>query len=226
MLERQIMNSLDILKMAADEAENANIRFGQVAEVAGRLVALTKGKPDFDPDLHERSYKEITIRVDPLPESGQSNFIKREMIAEFAGWTRITYPSIIALVKKNWWEIDGQWVKYELVEEPKKKGSDFVSTTFKFLALYADHAACLSAYEALRGEVVHTEGDDAMAIDMTPGAVAPAVDNAEKQTARLFLDALRTQHTDPAALATAISGMPMIAKFFAVQDGRVVEVAA
>jgi hypothetical protein len=219
------MSHLDIFKAAADEAENANIRFGQVAEVAGRLVALTRGKPDFDPNVHDRSYKEITIRIDPLPESGQSNFIKREMIAEFAGWTKITYPSIVALIKGNWWEIDGQWVKYELAEEPKKKGSDFVSTTFKFLAIYSDHAACLAAYEAMRGEVVHTEEDEAMAIDMTPAPVAPAVDK-EKETARLFLDALRGQHTDPAALSAAISGMPMIAKFFAVEGGKVVEVAA
>lgn len=226
--------SIDIFAQAAAQGERGDVRFGQVGEIEGRFVALIKGqgKVDFDPAIHERRSTEISIRIDPLPESGLSNFDKRDILADSWVWTKIVWPSIKALIKdaNNWRnELLNAYVKYELVKEreyQRKDGSTGTLTTFKFLALYDSQEACVAAYEGDAG-IVHTstDDDDSGVMDIPFGQDKPAaVDNAEKQTARLFLDALRTQHTDPAALAQAISGMPMIAKFFAVENGRVVEV--
>src|SRR5690606_17515954 len=111
--------------------------------------------------------------------------------------------------------------------EPKRKNdtSDFVSTTFKFHAIYANEAACVAAYQEARG-VVHTAQDDdpAMEIDMSAGA--GAVDNSEYETAEAFLDVLVKTNTDPESLAKAIAGVPVVAKYFDVVDGKPARKAA
>lgn len=224
----------DPLAVATATAERPDTRFGSVT-VEGRFVCLIKGqgKVDFDPAIHEMGQRrtEIKITCYPLPESGLTYFDQREVLAESNEFAKTVWPSAKAMGLNSVGELNNAFVKYELVETgkyTKRDGTQGTLTTIKFHELYKDHAACLAAYEAERGNV-HTgqedvDGNGAMDVDMTSKGNPDRDDPVERETAKQFLAVLVKMHGgDDAALAAAIAGTPMVSKFFKVTSPEVAE---
>lgn len=219
-------NLNDPFEAAIAAAEAPDTRFGQ-AHVEARFVGLVKGqgKADYDAQVHKQRYTEITIRVDPLENSGRTFFDRREMLGEFGDFSKIVWPSLRRLGCQSARDLHGRWCKYELVETgtyTNKNGEARTSTTFKFCEFYADEAACAAAYRQYLDErftVTGAEDNGAAAVDMSPRAGAGAQESAERETARLFLGALVKQYAgNRAGLAQAIAGMPIISKYFTVDS--------
>lgn len=220
----------DPFAAATAAAEAPDMRFGNVT-VEARFVVLVKGqgKLDFDPQIHEMGQRRTEIKVTcyPLPESGLTYFDQREIIAESREFSTVVWPSAKALGCKTIRDINDRFVRYELVQTgqyTKRDGTTGTLTTIKFHEAYADHAACLAAYEAERGIVHSQEEDGAAAVDMTPAGNPNNTDPVEKETAKQFLAVLVKMHgNDDAALAAAIAGTPMVSKFFTVASPEVAE---
>lgn len=222
----------DPFAAATAAAEAPDMRFGNVT-VEARFVVLVKGqgKLDFDPQVHEMSQRRTEIKVTcyPLPESGLTYFDQREIIAESREFSTVVWPSAKALGCKTIRDMHERYTRYELVQTgqyTKRDGTTGTLTTIKFHEAYADHAACLAAYNEARGNV-HTAQDDdngAGDIDMSASGNPNNTDPVEKETAKQFLAVLVKMHgADDTALAAAIAGTPMVSKFFTVASPEVAE---
>lgn len=222
---------VDPLDHATTVAEQPDFRFGEVT-VEGRFVVLIKGagKQDFDPAVHEMKDRrtEVQITCYPLSESGLTNYDQRQVIAEMPEFTRIVWPSVKALGMTSIRELNNKFVRYELTANgtyTRKDGTTGTRTTFKFLEIFKDRDACLTAFNEARGNV-HTPGGDDNGVgdvDMSP-AGNPNNDPVERETAKQFLAVLVKQHgSNDDALAAAIATMPMVSKFFSVESPEVAQ---
>ncbi len=218
-----------------DTLDNPEIRtpefYGQL-HMETWFCVLEKGigKRDFDPsrDAIENRRTAVKLMLVPLPEHNSKWDVIREPIVESREWAGLILPSIKALgITAR--ELDGKWVKigFQNVGRQYTKVDDTGATvtkdatTFKFLALYPDEAACRAAYEAERGTNGNGHTAPAAAAP-TNGHNASAVD-AEKATALKFVKALVGQcGGDPEALGPKMASMPMIAKHFTPESPEVV----
>ena len=189
------------------------------------------GKREFDPakDNLDARRTAVKLMLVPLPEHNSRYDVMRELIVESKEWASLVLPSIKALgITAR--ELDGKWVKigFQPTGRQYTKVDDTGATvtkdatTFKFLALYPNEAACRAAYQAEHGTngPAHTE-------PQTPAPQAAPTNgngNAEKATALKFVKVLVEQSNgDEAVLAAKIAGMPLIAKHFTAQSPEVVE---
>ncbi len=192
------------------------------------------GKVPFDDGQHSPDDRRtsVDIHLIPIAEQNVAFELKREPIAESREWAGIVLPSLqqaavdagmisdpkeIDLRKMN-----GAWVKAEFVGTGRKyrgrDGTERESTTFKFLAVYADEAACRAAYAADTGRPL----DDDDAFDAHPAAGGG---NAkERETALQFVKVLVQQHKgDRAVVAEQIAAIPMLSKWFTIDSPEVVQ---
>lgn len=143
-----------------EAADNATLApreyFGQVL-VDTWFCALVKGvgKVPFDPAQHQKRFTAIKIDVVPLPESGITNPIAREMIAESKEWVSYTLASLRALNVRTA-DIKNRWARVTFVPTgdhyKNAAGEDKEKTALKFLAIYMDEATCRAAYESEYGK--------------------------------------------------------------------------
>lgn len=219
-------NPNDPYAAATAAAEAPDMRFGQIY-VEARFVALVKGqgKVDYDADIHDKRFTEVAIRVDPLAETNRTFFDKREMLAEFGDFAKVVWPSLRELGCKSIRDAHGKWCQYEMVVNGSftaKDGSKRDSTTFKFHELFDDEDMCKVAFGKFSDEQYSVSAPDqaddaALSVDMSPGAGKQ--NDAEKETARQFLNVLVKQHAgNREALAAAIANMPMVSKYFTVDS--------
>lgn len=231
------MSTYDPYAAAIEEAERGNYIYGQI-EVAASAVVLKKGQPKrtwiegHDED-RDRS-TEISFIVNPLEETGLTRLMQRSIIASNRGeWAQIVWPSLrdACGVKDLRTDLDKKFVKVEFVKNGRKwtnktSGEEQEGTTFKFHAVYDDHAACVAAYTAdgndVRGETATDPSDAgaaAASVDMSPGAGSA---DPDKETALKFLEALAKQaNGNKQALAEMLVNMPMITKYFNINSPEV-----
>lgn len=221
-----------------DAAENpkelvyASEYWGQVEAMSWNCV-LEKGvgKLPFDAQIHSADQRRtaIDLLVHPLGEMKLTFDVSRGIVAESHEWAGIILPSLrdVGLSPR---ELDGKWVK--VVRVPltdrmgnpttyvdKRSGQVKEQTTIKFVAVFADEAACQADYLAQSGNP-----------DTAPAQVAQAANgngsNPERNTALQFLkvyvqNAVRGQ-TDLAiireTLALNIAQQPLISKYFTVDS--------
>jgi len=194
------------------------------------------GKVPFDDGQHSPDDRRtsVDIHLIPIAEQNVAFELKREPIAESREWAGIVLPSLqqaavdagmisdpkeIDLRKMN-----GAWVKAEFVGTGRKyrgrDGTERESTTFKFLAVYADEAACRAAYAADTGRLL----DDDDAFDALPAAGGGNGNTKERETALQFVKVLVQQHKgDRAVVAEQIAAMPMLSKWFTIDSPEVVQ---
>lgn len=216
-----------------DALDNPELRspeyFGQISMHTWFCV-LEKGigKVDFDPAKHGIDARRTAVKIGllPLPEHNTNQDIFRDQIAESKEWASLVLPSIreLGITAR---ELDGKWVKltfqptgrtYTKTDPMSGETVTRDATTFKFLALYADEAACRAAYQAER----NGNGGNGGA---TPATSAPARStNQEKETALKFVKPLIARSGgDETKLGQLIAGMPLLSKHFSVQSPEVQE---
>ena len=142
---------------AADAAQPmSRAYYGQI-QLDIWFCALVKGtgKVPYDPTVHKQRATAVNISLLPLPEQNVAFDIRRELIAESHEWAGIVWPSLKALSIASTRDAHNKWVKMVQVPSGRKyrnsSGEEKESTTFKFLALYPDEAACRAAYLADTG---------------------------------------------------------------------------
>lgn len=223
--------------VAVEEAERSFINYGQV-QVTCSFVVLKKGekkRPWIEgQDEHKDRSTEVSILINPIPETGLTKLTERSIIAGPTGeWGKIVWPSLRdACGVTDLQAIDNKYCKAELVKNGRtwvdKNGEKAEGTTFKFHAIYDTQEACAEAYLAdgnTSRTATETSGDDAaMAIDMSP---APASDVAEKEAAKIFLAAVVKQSNgNKDALATTLKALPGLNKFFTIDSPEVAQLMA
>jgi hypothetical protein len=146
-----------------DVASNATLAprsyYGQI-QIDAWFCVLVKGtgKLPYDPAQHKAEDRRTAIDISllPLAEQNVRFDVARSMVAESREWAGIVWPSLKALGISNAREANGKWVQLQQVPSGRKyrnsAGEEKESTTFKFLALYADEAGCRAAYLSDSGQ--------------------------------------------------------------------------
>lgn len=212
---------LDPMDAATQAGERADVYFGRM-EITAQYVALARGQrpqpwvEGMSPDTRRT---EVFFSLNPLDESGVTILIERKLVAESGEFTRIVWPSLRDLGVKTLRDANGKWTKITMVPSGRtwtnREGQEVKGTTIKFAALYDTQAECVAAWEQEFGNEAHAPADD------VPFEAADT--DTERETALQFLPALvKSANGDRAMLATLLSGMPMIAKFFNVDSPEVV----
>lgn len=223
---------VDPFDVANETAERLPRYFGKI-DCTADFVATIKGqgKMAWHEGLGiEQRRVEISISLNPIDAMNLTRTVDRQVLADTKEWKQIVWPSLKALGIENAREIHGKWAKVELVKSGrswtnKTTGEIVEGTTFKFLALYDTKAMCEAAWDAEYNQLkAHSPAadDPAMAIDMSPRAGSPKSDDAERETARLFLKAMvKGSKGDMAQLARNIGNMPQVAKYFSIDSPEV-----
>ncbi len=230
-------NAPDVMIDPLDAASNATLAprsyYGQI-EIDAWFCVLERGKGKivYDPQQHSPDQRRTAIKIAllPLPEQNVQFALEREMIAESREWAGIVLPSLKALGVNNVREANGKWAKMQQVPSGRKyrnaKGQEKEATTFRFLALYPDKAACRAAYMADRGQAPEQEpaapapdngdGDKARKLDVAKPFIAAFAKacgydlertKAACRTQRIIADAIDVESPEFAALvAAALAG--------------------
>jgi hypothetical protein len=199
-METQQVTNIDMNDPFA-AADNATVRareyYGKV-EFDIWFCALIKGtgKVPYDAAVHKQRATAIDILLIPIAEQNVTFEVKRQMIAESREWASIVWPSLKALGIASTRDANNRWVKLTQVSSGRKyknsAGEEKESTTFKFLAVYADEAACQAAYLS---EVKHEDMDDTAPVQATTTQppLAAATTNNGLKVAIPFIEAFAKQ---------------------------------
>lgn len=230
------MSYVDPFDAATQAGERLDTLYGQV-DVNATFVKLVKGVGKqvwVESDGVDTRRTEVQITLNPLDVTGLTLLVERRVIAESRDWSGIVWPSLRDLGLKNVRDLNGKWVKAEMVKTGRtytnKRGDTSEETTFKFLGVYSTKAEAEAAYAAARGV---SADNDPMAISMghsANGNGAPihnGASNAERETALQFVGALVKQSGgDKSKLASLIMQMPLISKYFTVDSPEVADLLA
>lgn len=198
--------------------------WGQI-QLDAWLCVLVKGrgKVQFDPAVHseDKACTALNIAVLALPEQHVQFAVERELIAESNDWIKTVWPSLRKLGITSPRDAKGKWCKCRFVSTGRTytnpKGEEREATTFEFLELYPDEAACRAAYLAAGGKPADDDGN------VPDIASAPLPQNDGRKTAALeFVKVLvKSTKGDRDALAREMATIPMIAEFFSVDSPEV-----
>lgn len=182
----------------------------------------------------------VDMRVFPLTEMRNARPVERNLCAEgdydsetrrtIYTWIKLVRPSLAeclghALGQADMRVLSGKWVKVEYVPDGRKyrdkEGNERDSTTIKFLAVYADEAACRAAYFADSGrEMSDEDGTEAIPgfeSAPPPAAEPPKANGITRETARQFLGALvKDGGSNMSKLTVKLQMMPMITAHFPI----------
>jgi hypothetical protein len=201
--------------------------WGQL-QVDAWLCVLVKGrgKVPFDPAVHseDKACTALNIAVVPLAEQNVQFAVERELIAESNEWIKIVWPSLRKLGFVSPRDAKGKWVKCHFVPSGRtytdKSGNEREATTFEFLELYPDEAACRAAYQAASG---HVDDDDVPDVGSDP---LPQNDGRKTAAFEFVKVLVKTTHGNRDDLAREMAGIAMIAEFFTVDSPEVQELLA
>lgn len=172
----------------------------------------------------------IKISIVPLPGSPNQHDTVREMLAESREWAEIVKPSLGA-VGHNLRSVNGVYVQAELVPTGRKytnsRGETKDATTVKFVRVFGSPDECQRAADAFfaarrgsaNGNGAHSSGAHATT---TP---TPSQNDAERETARLFLPALwRLAGNDPVKFDEQLRANQLVARYFTIDSPEAQEV--
>lgn len=133
------------------------------------------GKVPFDPQQHKAGQRRTAIEINIVPlNSGFT--IERSAIAESREWAGITLPSIKALGLEPQ-ALHEKFVKVEMVPARKytnKDGEERTATMPKYLAVYADRAACEAASKEMWSGESNNDDDS---VEPFPAGPVPSSSN-------------------------------------------------
>lgn len=220
--------------MSATYEERPKVAFGQVSvDVFPCVLVKGQGKVQFDEGIHRQEDRRtsIHITITPLPSSGLTYSIERDMIAESKEWASFVKPSLVVL-KTDLRTVNGKWVKASLVKTGEvytnRQGEKKEKTTIRFEAVYATEAEC----EHVSNEFFKKDAEQPI-----PGFDAPAPANGngngngsnpgEREVALKFLPALwNDAGKDVEKFAASISKNPLVSKYFDLNSPEVCQLIA
>jgi len=213
-----------------ETASNATLAprtyYGQIQIDAWHCVLVKgQGKVPFDRQQHSPDDRRTAINISllPLPEQNVQFELARDLIAESREWAGIIWPSLKALGLTSAREAQGRWTKMQQVPSGRKyrnaAGEEKEATTFKFLALYPDEAACRAAYLAETGRNGNGSGEG-----NTP---APSNTTHDLDVARPFIVAFAKQNGyDLERTKAACRSQAIITKAIDVDSPEFAEIVA
>ena len=231
-------DSADLYTSADNPSTRSTEFFGLVRlDLYPCVLIKSVGKVPFDPQVHKIEDRRTAIRVMiiPLAEQNFNRDVYRDYVAEFGSWPKITLASIKALGLTTR-QVHEAYARVAVVPEGRtyvsQSGETKESTTFKFVAVYANEAECRTAYLSGDGNA-----DDPSNHQPTAGAGAPPDNgvsrpaaNAEngndraRETAWRFVEAIVKQEAgDAAKVGAKIGRMPLIAQYFTIDSPEVIE---
>lgn len=222
-----------------EAAENPQVRvgnsdyFGQIKlDMYFAVLVKGTGKIPFDPNSHslDQRVTAIDMAIFPLAEMNISFDVSRNLIAESREWASIVLPSIKAL-NTSPRELNNKWCHIRRKETgntytSKRDNKQYPETTFEFVQMFADEAACRAAYQA------HAGGS--APVQQPAAAPVNGNGNKEKETALKFLTVIVENAARGQAdlsviqntVAANISNMPMVAKHFTAQSPETMNLIA
>lgn len=211
---------LDPMESAVADAELASQYFGKL-EVDAQFVILRKGERKrawVEGDSTDGRTTEVTIRLNPLDITGMTRMVERSIISNSGEWSRVVWPSLRDLGVKSLREIHGRWAHVAMVPSGRswtnKEGETVQGTTFKFIKLFDLESDAIKEWESQFG------GSQPAQPQAQPAQ--PAANDAERAVAAQFLPALvKGANGDLAALATILSSMTPVNKYFTVDSPEV-----
>ena len=185
-----------------------------------------------------RRYTAVDVSIAPLSESKAQYETKRSMLAEFGEWKDITWPSLKALGVLNAQELDGKFVRGELVPTGRKyqnqAGEEREAKAIKITHIFADRQACAQAY--LAEFKSNGGGHHSQPAAAAQAPAQPANGNGkERETALVFAkafvgNAMRQAGGDLTKardiLAPMLAAQPVISKHFTVDSPEIMELMA
>ena len=191
--DKNMTTNNDPFDVATTAAPAPRTYYGEV-QIDAWFCVLTKGigKQAYDETQHKPKDRctAIDVSLISLPEQNVNYPIERKMIAESREWAGVVWASLKALGLTNVRDANGAWAKMEQVPSGRKyrnkSGDEVDATTFKFLALYPDEAACRAAY------IVEVEGEPAEEAAPTSVPVADAAHDLDIATP--FIEAFAKQN--------------------------------
>lgn len=241
-MSNQPYNVWDIVNNPPEQALDV---YGQAKINAWPCMLVSgQGKLPYDSNARTpegqpyRAYTAVDVSVDPLSESGMQFETKRSSLAEFGEWKDITWPSLKGLGILNAQEIEGKFVRIELVPTGRKytnsQGEEREAKAIKFTHVFADRAACVAAYTQ-----EHKGNGNGSNINATfQAAQAAPMNNSgdrEQQTALTFAkafvtNAMRNNNRDIDKARAVLAGMlatnPIVSKFYSVDSPEIVALMA
>jgi hypothetical protein len=223
----------DVWDVAAQAELPPRVYFGQIFTDAFFCV-LEKGvgKVVFDKSQHDADRKLTCINIDGqvARANGTTYEIHREVIAEFRDWAGIVLPSLkVCGIHPR--DLNGKWAKFEMAEMgrtwvDRTSGETKKATTFKFLEIYPDEAACRAAEAAFFNRAPVEEEEE----DLPPMPEEDADSNgsdAQRAVAAKFLPALWKQAAgDVTKLSELIAGNPLTSQYFDLNSAEVTALVA
>ena len=204
-----------------------NYLWGQVL-INAWACALVKGvgKVPYDPQEHgDNLWTAIDILINALPEMKiiNDNILKRSVLASGKDWRTIIKPSIEALGFTDVRQIIHKWVKVETVNTGRKYFKDGIEkneTTFKFIQVFENEAACRADYLAN-----NENGND----DTDYTSIMAVSEDKERKTAWAFAEAALKNKTSNcntldevlAKIPEALAMYPQVAKYFSPESPEV-----
>ena len=210
----------------------------------GAFQKGTRGSVPFNPAVHQKSHIAIDIYIQPLAEID----VKYPKSLEFhdvswsRSWAKIIIPSLKALGINDAREINDRWVRIakvpdggsyqrkdangNLIYKPDGSPDMVETTTFNFVALYADEDACRAAYLAAGGKADGNANGNGHNVPLTNN-------DTEKQTAYQFLKVIvgnvargkETFAEAQEAVGAILGQYPTVSKFYlanSVETGELI----
>ena len=223
----------DVWDTANEATLGPKMFFGQIF-TDGFFVYISKGEPKvvFDPAQHPADKRFTQIKIDGVctKQDGTTYEIAREIIAEFGReWAGIVLPSLkVCGVHPR--DLNEKWARWEMVETGRTYTNDYgtqKATTFKFLEIYPDEAACRAAEAAYYSRpAAEAEPDLTEAYPMPEETPAPAND-AQREVAAKFLPALwASAKGDVTKFSELLAGNPLTSKYFDLNSPEVAAIVA
>lgn len=225
---------VDAWDRASNPTTFGNEYWGQF-RVDAWLCALVKGKGKvpYDPALHDRSATALDMDIVALPEMNITNdkILARNIIAESDEWRQFGWASLKALGIANLRDAANRWIKAELVptgETYEKDGKTRERTTFKFVTLFPDEAACRADYQATNGAPV-AQAAPAPTAQPTNGNGDGPEKTAAFQFAKVIVgNTMRGMVGHPLdeamnEVGKALAQYPGVSKYFSVQSPEVMQ---
>lgn len=217
--------------MDAEYTPRQSAYFGQIQiDTYFCVLVKGKGKEPFNSNVHKREQRctSVSIAILPLPTARGRQPVERNMIAESKEWAQIVKPSLRDL-GVDLRSIHGKWAQVVLAPTGRtytaKDGSEKMTTTFRFVAVYDTEEACQAASDAFFAS--SADGGQS-ATDANTGAQAPtAASGPERETALKFLPALwNAAGKDPGKFADLIAANSLVAKYFTLNSPEVIALVA
>ena len=180
----------------------------------------------FDPAIHPQDKRSLEVELQLIPIAEQNiNWDEyQKMLAFTADWTKIVLPSIKAMGIDDLRALNNKWVRVAKVPGNRKRLDKDTHeetgefwTTYKFMELYPDEAACKAAF------VGHSPSDTE--VNQAPAAQSNETKAAALTFLKVFVSQAAKHITDRAEIekqvANDIANNSLISPLFTVQSPEV-----